>query len=206
MHPNPAFRQTETARNIAFAQDRGFGVLTINGQAGPLASHVPFRLADDGQSAELHLVRSNPILRTLSKPQPALIAVSGPDGYISPDWYDATDQVPTWNYVAVHLRGQLEILSQAAMRGHLDRLSELFETRLASKTPWHTQKMTPEVLDRMMRAIMPCRLIIDDIQGTWKLNQNKEPGARITAASHVYQSDIGQEIHMLAALMRDADK
>ena len=206
MHPNPAFRQTDLAQNITFAKDRGFGILTVNGELGPLASHIPFRLADDGQSAELHLVRSNPILRLLDQPQPALIAVSGPDGYISPDWYGVVDQVPTWNYVAVHLRGQLEVLPHAEMRAHLDLLSEQFETRLAPKTPWRTDKMTPEVLDRMMRAIMPCRLMIADVQGTWKLNQNKEPEARLAAARQIAQGQIGQDTNLLAALMQETDK
>ena len=34
------------------------------------------------------------------------LIVEGPEGYISPDWYGVADQVPTWNYVAVHLVGK----------------------------------------------------------------------------------------------------
>ena len=121
MHPNPAFRQSPASRNLAFAHDRGFGVLAVNAPAGPLLSHVPFLLAEDGGAAELHLVRSNPIARALGGPQPAVLAVSGPD-----------------------------------------------------------------------------------VQGTWKLNQNKPGAARLAAADALAASPVGQEQAALARLMRGA--
>lgn len=204
MHPNPAFRRMTQARNLAYARDRGFGVLTVNGEAGPLAAHIPFLLDEDGRVADLHLVRSNPIHQSLTQPEPALIAVSGPDGYISPDWYEVADQVPTWNYVAVHLRGMLEPLPQDHMADLLDRQSAHFEALLLPKTPWSLDKMTPAVRDRMMRQIVPYRLQISQIDGTWKLNQNKDSAARKNAAQMVKAYPTGSEAALLAALMLGA--
>lgn len=200
MHPNPIFRTESDARNVAFARERGFGVLTID---GPHLAHVPFVLSDDGARAELHLMRSNPVLRAMSEGCAAVIAVGGPDAYISPDWYGLDDQVPTWNYVAVHLRGRLERLPQDALRSLLDRLSLAFEARMAPKTPWQTDKMTPEVLDRMMRSIVPLVLHIEQIDGTWKLGQNKPDPARRGGADGVDAFGIGSETSELAALMRN---
>lgn len=199
MHPNPAFRKTAAEINLDFVRERGFGTLAVNHEAGPLISHVPFVLADDAKTVELHLVRSNPILKVLSCP--AVIAVAGPDSYISPDWYQLADQVPTWNYVAVHIRGTLELLDQTALRPHIDRLAAEFETRLAPKSPWKTAKMTPDVLERMMRMILPCRMTVEDVQGTWKLNQNKPDKARLGAALEVKGYGIGQETGILSGLM-----
>ena len=48
MHPNPSFRKTATADALAFATERGFGVLAVNGPEGPICAHVPFTLHDDG--------------------------------------------------------------------------------------------------------------------------------------------------------------
>lgn len=203
MHPNPTYRKADTTRNIAFARDRAFGVLAVNADSGPLLSHIPFVLDEDGSAVELHLVRSNPILRLLDKPQDAVIAVQGPDSYISPDWYGVTDQVPTWNYVAVHLRGQLQRLPQDDLRAVLDRLSAQFEARLAPKPAWAAAKMTPEVLDKMMRMIVPCRMQVSAIDGTWKLNQNKDDAVRLHAAVGVGAHGIGAGLAQLAALMRD---
>lgn len=206
MHPNPVFHDADAQANLAFARERGFGVLAVAAEHGaPHLSHVPFLLSRAGDAAELHLVRSNPIARLAEAPCPARIAVSGPDGYVSPDWYGMEEQVPTWNYVAVHLTGMLERRPQAELRALLDRESALFERRLLPKTPWRADKMDAAALDRMMRMIVPFRMRIEAVDGTWKLNQNKPAPARQSAADHVDAFGIGAETARLAALMRGVD-
>lgn len=201
MHPNPIYHSADAARNLGYARDRAFGVLAINGPDGPLLAHIPFLLADDGATLDLHLVRSNPIARALTTPQQATIAVSGPDSYVSPDFYGVPDQVPTWNYIAVYLRGRLELLPQERIRDMLDRQSAHFEALLDPKPRWTTTKMTPDVLDKMMRQIVPCRMTITSVDGTWKLNQNKPDAVRLRAADHVKSYGQGSETALLAALM-----
>ncbi len=204
MHPNPIFHDRGDRENLNFARERGFGVLAVSAKNAPLISHVPFRLSDDGREADLHLMRSNPIVRALGQPSPAVLAVSGPDGYVSPDWYGIADQVPTWNYVAVHLRGPLELRPQEELRGLLDRLSAEFETRLAPKPAWATARVDDDTLARLMRMIVPCRMRVETVQGTWKLTQNKPDAVRDRAANHVAGFGIGAETGILAALMRGA--
>jgi len=199
MHPNPAFRAEDRQRHLAFARIRAFGTLAVNAEPAPLLSHIPFLLDEAGDTALLHLVRSNPIARLGDTP--AVIAVAGPDGYVSPDWYGVPDQVPTWNYIAVHLRGRLTPLAHEDMRDVLDRQSAHFETQLAPKTPWTTAKMTPEVMERMMRQILPFRLHIETVDGTWKLSQNKDDAVRLAAADRIGTGS-GSELAELAALMR----
>jgi transcriptional regulator len=201
MHPNPAFRKVADDVTLGFVRARAFGVLAVNAEQGPLLSHVPFLLADDGASADLHLVRSNPIARLDGVP--AVVAVSGPDGYVSPDWYGVEDQVPTWNYVAAHIRGRLERLGDGLMRDMLDRQSSAYETRLLPKRPWTADKISDGALERLMRSIVPFRLHVERIDATWKLNQNKTEAARLGAAAAVEQSLIGQETGALARFMRD---
>jgi len=200
MHPNPAFRGETQERHVAFARSRGFGTLAVNAEGGPLLSHVPFLLSEDASSADLHLVRSNPIAR-LGEIL-AVIAVTGPDAYISPDWYGVDDQVPTWNYVAVHLRGTLVPLPHDEMHEMLDRQSASYEARLAPKRPWTTDKMSDDAMKRMLRQILPFRLMIETIDGTWKLGQNKPDSARRQAADQV-SAGLGNELSNLADLMRD---
>ena len=132
MHPNPAFRKTDTARNLDFAYTRGFGVLCVNGTDGPVLAHVPFVMAADRSFVDLHLARSNNIIAA-GMPASAVLAVSGGDHYVSPDWYGLADQVPTWNYIAVHLRGTLAPLPPEALEPHLNELSAMQEATLAPK-------------------------------------------------------------------------
>lgn len=202
MHPNPAFRQEPQDRNLAFAAARGFGTLSVNGAAGPLMAHVPFLLSEDGGHADIHLARSNAIART-DAPCAAVLAVAGPDAYVSPDWYGMPDQVPTWNYVAVHLRGRLEPLPASALAPMVDALSEVFESRLLPKPVWTSAKMGPGVMDRMLRMIVPFRLTIQTVEGTWKLNQNKPAAARAGVIAALDARGAQSCDAMLASLMRD---
>jgi len=200
MHPNPAFRAEPRERNIAFARDRAFGMLSVNGEDGPLVSHVPFLLSGDGTVLETHLVRSTPLSRAL--PAQAVMAVAGPDAYISPDWYEMEDQVPTWNYVAVHLRGRLEARPAGQLRALLERQSAEFEEQLLPKCPWTLDKVPDDLVERLMRAIVPVRMQVESIEGTWKLAQNKPEAARLAAARHLETSGRDPEARLLAALMK----
>ena len=65
--------------------------------------------------------------------------------------------------------------------------------------------MTPDVLDKMMRQIVPCRLSIEDIQSTWKLGQNKPDKARLSAADQIRKSGVGAHTAELANLMQRAE-
>lgn len=206
MHPNPIYRTADAQKNLAFARRRAFGVLAVAdvGAGAPLVSHVPFLLSEDGTQAELHLVRSNPISRLLDTPVAARLAVTGSDSYVSPDWYGLEDQVPTWNYVAVHLTGMLEPMPHDSLHDLLERQSAFFENLLLPKTPWRMEKLTEQTRDRLMRAIIPCRLRVESVDGTWKLAQNKPDAARLQAADGVENSGMGVDMAVLADLMRRA--
>lgn len=205
MHPNPAFRQTPEARNIAFAREQGFGLLCVGTEAAPLVSHIPFLLSEDGARVEFHLVRSNPIARLLAAPLQARLAVQGAHSYVSPDWYGVEDQVPTWNYIAVHLVGEVRLQPQEALHDLLDRQSAAYEDKLAPKPSWTTEKMSEGVMERMMRQIVPCLMEVAEIEGTWKLNQNKPAEVRLRAADKVGAHGMGQETATLSAHMSEPD-
>ncbi len=200
MHPNPIFRSKDHDKSLAFAADRGFGTLSVNGENGPLAAHIPFVFNADRSRVGFHMLRSNPVARAAG---PALLAVNGPDGYISPDWYGGPELVPTWNYVAVHIRGTLRLLEPAALEPHLRALSDELEKRLLPKPVWDLDKVSRDAREKMMRMLVPAELEITDIDATWKLGQNKPEAAIKGAALGLKSSALGAETAALAALMED---
>lgn len=208
MHPNRAFRQIAAPDNLSFARERGFGVLNLAGPDGLLASHLPFFVNDQGTRLIAHIVRSNPIhlaLKTASaKGLEALMVVSGPDAYISPDWYGIDDQVPTWNYVAVHLRGRLRLGAPESLNACLEVLSETFERRLPDKPVWTMDKLTRETYEKLSRMILPIEMDIEAVDGTWKLSQNKPDAAREGVVSGLASSSVGVEIDGVRRLMTEA--
>ena len=113
--------------------------------------------------------------------------------------------MPTWNYVAVHLRGELRLLDDTALRPILDRLSAEFEARLAPKPPWKTDKVDDGLLARMMRQIIPIEMSLESVESTFKLNQNRSDTARSGAAAALAAGGTpGMETRALATLMREA--
>ena len=148
-------------------------------------------------------MHSNPLARA-DLPAKATLTVLGPDSYISPDWYGVVDQVPTWNYVSVRIKGTLRPEPHENLHPLLDRLSAHMEANLLPKPPWTSDKMSDGVMERMMRALVPLSMDVTSIEGTWKLGQNKPDDVLQAAAKHVKAYGIGQEINTLAGLMRGA--
>ena len=175
MYVHPAFR-TDPDSSLAFAAERGFGLVVAGGTGALQAAHVPFILEREPSGLgrlRFHVARANPFHEVVAQTPDVLIVVSGPDAYVSPDWYVSADQVPTWNYVSVHLYGTAHVLPPEAARAHVDELSALFEARLPPKTPWTTAKMPPARLEAMLRAIVPVEVTLTRVEGQRKLAQHK---------------------------------
>lgn len=207
MHPNKFFRKTTLEQMLAFAKTRSFGTLSVNSDLGPLVSHIPFLVDEKGTYLEAHLVKTNPIIEQLKTPLKAVMAVSGPDAYISPDWYEMNDQqVPTWNYIAVHIRGSLKPLDSSELPGILDRLSQSMEARLEPKPPWSIDKLEEHAFAKMQDQIAPIAMEIESIDGTWKLSQNKPDDVRLKVADQLESSILGSDVKQLAQAMRDSLK
>jgi transcriptional regulator len=172
----PSFFQPDRAASLAFAAARGFGTVCAYDGAKPVASALPFCLEylNDGTPAvAFHVARGNALAARADGKSKWLIAVNGADTYVSPHWYASPDQVPTWLYQAVHLSGPVRIMSGQELGEHLDALSAKFEGWLAPKPCWSTGEMTAGRREAMMKAIVGLVMTVEDIEGSFKLNQHK---------------------------------
>ena len=175
MYTPPPFK-SDRSKSLAFAQARGFGTVCAWDGNKPIASSLPFYLhyADDGTpQAAFHVARHNGLVRLADGTSSWLIAVNGADAYISPDWYASPDQVPTWLYQSVHLTGTVRAVPDSELGPHLDALSAKFEEWLLPKPPWTSSKMTAGRLDAMKKAIVGLVMTVEQIEGSFKLNQHK---------------------------------
>jgi transcriptional regulator len=175
MYTPPMFKP-DRAASLAFAQARGFGTITAWDGRKPVASLLPFYLsyADDGSPcAVFHVARNNPLTKLADGKSHWLMAVSGADAYVSADWYVSPDQVPTWLYQSVHLTGTVRILSDSELGPHLEALSARFESWFAPKPPWMVSKVTAGRLDALKKAIVGLVMSVDEVEGSFKLNQHK---------------------------------
>ena len=111
----PAFTETRTDVLMAHIERYDFGLLVSHGEAGLVASHIPFLTERDGEPLHLigHLARPNPQVRDLAHGGEVLAIFHGPHAYISPNWYATGPSVPTWNYVDVHAYGEVRLVEDA---------------------------------------------------------------------------------------------
>lgn len=183
MYVNAAFKTADEAA-LSFVRERGFGAVVAIDAGQPVAAHVPFLVADAAGEIRLtaHLARPNPLHAIIEASPRVLVIVSGSDAYISPDWYTSHDQVPTWNYMAVHLSGTARVLPPDATRAHVEALSLANEERLRPKKPWSTSKMSERKLEAMLRAIVPIEIRVERVEASFKLSQNKSVTDRHEAA------------------------
>jgi transcriptional regulator len=189
MYTPPMFKP-DRAASLAFAQARGFGTVCACDGGKPVASSLPFYLSygDDGTPHALfHVARQNALASLADGKSSWLIAVNGADAYVSPDWYASPDQVPTWLYQAVHLAGTVRRLSDQELGPHLEALSAKFESWLMPKPPWTSSKMTAGRLDAMKKAIVGLVMTVEEIEGSFKLNQHKSDVDHVAIASALLQ-------------------
>ena len=168
MHPNRAFRWTDQEEMLAFIGEVSFATICVS---GPAVVHAPL-LVCAADRLLFHVSSSNPALERLEGAR-AIASVLGPDCYISPDWYESADQVPTWNYVAVEAEGPLRRLDQEELAASLDGLTQAHEERLAPKRVWTRDKMSLGRFEAMLKAIAGFELKIEALRGTRKLGQHK---------------------------------
>jgi transcriptional regulator len=173
MYVQPQFRMNR-AECLAFAAARGFGLVVAYDGARPVASPLPFHLdygRDGSPRARFHMARSNSLAALAACGGRWLIAVSGADAYVSPEWYASPDQVPTWLYEEVHLSGAVR-----ALPGPLETVeaqTHQFEAAKHGEAAWQVDRVTPGRLSAMLKAIVAIEMEVELVEGSAKLNQHK---------------------------------
>jgi transcriptional regulator len=201
------FEETRTEELHRVITDYPLGILVLNGPHGLDANHLPFELdANTGEHGQLraHVARANPLWKEAPTDAAALVIFRAAHAYISPNWYPSKHelhrQVPTWNYLAVHVHGKLTIRDdERFVRGVVARLTRVNEARAGSDRPWRMADAPKEYIDEMLAAIVGLEIEITGIVGKWKLGQNREERDRLGAAEELRKR--GE--HALSAAMLD---
>ena len=152
----------------------GFATLVTQGLD---ANHLPMLL--DGGVLRGHVARANPVWKAGAGE--ALAIFLGPHAYVSPSWYPSKAEtgkaVPTWNYITVHARGTITWIQDADwLRAHVTALSNTHER--PREAPWSVSDAPASYVDALLRAIVGFELTVTDIQGKWKLSQNRDAADR----------------------------
>ena len=188
-------------------EDQPFASLITVGSSGLFASHIPMVLEQNGAMGQLrgHISRANTQWRDYNPSIEALAIFSGPQHYITPNWYpekqDTGKVVPTWNYVVVHAYGYLKIIEDAEwLRTHLASLTSIHEAE--SPVPWKIGDAPEDYIAALLKGIVGLEMTIERLEGKWKVSQNRSDEDRNGVAKGLAELNTAESLAMRALVER----
>jgi transcriptional regulator len=184
-------------------EDQPFASLVTMGSSGLFASHIPMVLEQNGALGQLrgHISRANTQWRDYTPSVEALAIFSGPQHYITPNWYlekqETGKVVPTWNYVVVHAYGCLKIIEDGEwLITHLTSVTNIHEAD--SPVPWKIGDAPADYIASLSKGIVGLEITIERLEGKWKVSQNRSEQDRSGVAIGLETLNTTQSLEMKA--------
>lgn len=153
---------------------------------------------DDDYYITGHMAYGNPQWRTFEACDKVLVMFQGPHAYISSSWYEQ-ENVPTWNYQAVHLYGSAHILDEEELKQDLTRLLQKYEQHRKNPILW--DKLSPSLLEKELKGIVGFKIKVQEVQAAYKLSQNRNEEDYHNIVEKL-QEEENLNSHQLAEVMR----
>jgi transcriptional regulator len=195
------FRVGDDQTAIAFMRANPFAILISHTDEGPFATHLPLVIHQNGERVVLrgHVAKANPHWQYLGSQPQALVIFHGPHSYVSPSNYVTHENVPTWNYGAVHAYGEARVLSEPGqLLPILHDLIGTFEARYAGQ--W--AELSEAYRQRMLSHIVGFEIAVTKIEAKFKLSQNRTKQEQENVITALSASD-DTAISGTAQLMRE---
>jgi transcriptional regulator len=170
------FAMDDEREAFDFIENNSFAALITCRHGALKTSHVPLLLDMNEKVLCGHFARSNDHWQDLESADELLVIFQGPHTYVTPSWYESEQMVPTWNYVAVHVKGKASLVADSELLDLVTRLSDRHESQF--EKPWVVDKVSDKKLDAMLRAIVGFRIDIEQVSGKAKLSQNRSEADR----------------------------
>ena len=170
----PELYKNENEEEITtFLRNNSFGILVNLLDRQLWATHIPLELEQNESGKKLlcgHISRDNPQWKGFQSNADILAIFSGPHSYISSSWYEK-ENVPTWNYIAVHVYGKIKIIEGDDVIASLKRLTDKYEQN--SKNPVRLEDLSEKTM-RQVAGIVAFEIEIDRIEAVKKMSQNRK--------------------------------
>ena len=181
------FKQNDRKKSIAFMNAYNFAIVVSAKDELPLATHLPFVIEEREDEIVLisHMSKANEQWKTFSD-KDVLVIFSEPHAYISPSLYEQKQNVPTWNYVAVHAYGKINIL-----KSDEEKLAVLHKQMQSYEADFIEQFRTldKKYIDGLLQGIIAFEITVSNLQAKEKLNQNKSEKDRLNVKKHLEESE-----------------
>jgi transcriptional regulator len=157
-----------------FISKNSFGILVSQVNSKLWGTHIPLELEKNPERKDVlvgHIARANPQWKNFEDNSEILVIFQGSNTYISSSWYDH-ENVPTWNYIAVHVYGKIKIIEGERLVNVLKNIVDKYEK--GSVKPVSVEGMSEKFLTQQLKGIVGFEIEIGEIQATYKLSQNRD--------------------------------
>lgn len=157
---------------VQMMKSNPFALLITTHEHRPVATHIPVEIREKEGKIYVtgHIAYGNMQKKTLENNSDALLIFQGPHAYISSSWYEH-EEVPTWDYLAVHAYGTARILAWEELKSALDSMLTHYESHRENGRLWDT--FNPESLEKQMKGIVGFEIEITSIEAAAKMSQNR---------------------------------
>ena len=183
-----------------FIKKNGFGILVSTKGGKPLATHIPMELYKNEAGEDVligHVARANEQWKTFEENEEVLAIFHGPHAYISSTWYTELN-VPTWNYIAVHIYGTIKIITGDALYKALKQLIHTYET--LTETHLKIEDIPKPVMREDMPGIVGFEIAIKEIKAAFKLSQSRDDESYRNIVRQLENSENQREREMASAM------
>jgi transcriptional regulator len=194
------FAETNEEKLVAFMREFNFATLITAENDVPFATHLPFIIEkqDDKIYLQAHLAKANPHWQQFENKE-VLAIFTEPHAYVSPMLYEKFENVPTWNYIAVHAYGRLKTFPQVENLKLLEKQVEAFD-KTYFETNW--QQISAEYKTNLAKGVVAFEIEVTDLQGKKKLNQNKT-GKDAQNVIEAFENSDNEQEKLIAKYMRE---
>lgn len=173
MYINKINLQTDSDTIEGYIAANGFATIVSVHEDDFTATHTPLHLKKINGESYLfgHIARPNSQSQHILSGRKVMAIFMADHSYISSSWYDHVN-VPTWNYIAVHMHGSFIELSEEEAIGSLHDLVEKYEANRPNR--FEINQMTDHSIKSHLRGITAFKIKVEHIDASWKLSQNRD--------------------------------
>lgn len=206
MYKLPHYSETDETELVRFINEHPFALVAgVDDEGKPIATQVPLLLEKREGTIFLfgHLMKqTDHHLAFLQNPN-TLCVFTGPHTYISATWYANPHQASTWNYQSVQVKGRLRFVDDAGLLDILQKTTLYFE-KYNSESTTVLQNLPADYTSRLTKAIAGFEIEVQQMEGVFKLSQNRDRDSYRNIISHLSEGDA--DAKMIAAEMKHREK
>ncbi len=202
MYDLPYFKEEDRQTLLQFLHDHPFALLTGSFASGrQVATQVPILIDEREGSLYLHghIMRQTDHHKAFLENPQVLSVFTGPGAYVSASWYTNPHIGSTWNYMSVHMTGNIRFLDEDALIALMKRLTLKFENNNTS-SPTIYDNLPEEFLKKMLPAIVAFEIKVEEMDNVFKLSQNRDEQSYLNIIERLEER--GGESALIAAEMR----